>query len=92
MKLSTAIILSFTLLSTGCTLSPTKQIRQSGPGTTYAKWQNQVMDECSDVAAEVVLKLTADKYKEGVLLTEQQIVMVHKYLVSKCSINSGLGI
>lgn len=48
------------------------------------------MNECSDKAAEVVLKLTADKYREGILLTEEQIVMVHEHLVKKCSMNSGL--
>lgn len=48
------------------------------------------MDACSDKAAEIVLKLTADKYREGILLTEEQIVMIHGMLVRKCSMNSGL--
>ena len=52
--------------------------------------RSEVMEACSDKAAEVVLKFTADKYKEGVLLTEQQIVMIHQILVKKCSQNSGL--
>lgn len=60
------------------------------PGTFYAKWQKQVLEECSDKAAEVVLKFTADKYKEGILLKEEQIVMIHEMLVKKCSMNSGL--
>lgn len=90
MKLSTAIILSFTILATGCTIQPTKQAERVGPGTFYAKWQKQVMDACSDKAAEIVLKLTVDKYKEGILLTEGQIVMMHGMLVKKCSMNSGL--
>lgn len=90
MKLSTAIILSFTILATGCTIHQPKQPDRVGPGTFYAKWQKEVMDACSDKAAEVVLKFTADKYKEGVLLTEEQIVMIHGMLVKKCSMNSGL--
>lgn len=90
MKLSTAIILSFTILTTGCTIQPTKQAVIVGPGTFYAKWQKQVMEACSDKAAEVVLKFTADKYREGILLTEEQIVMIHGMLVRKCSMNSGL--
>lgn len=90
MKLSTTIILSFTILATGCTIQPTKQTVYTGPGTFYAKWQKQVLEECSDKAAEVVLKFTADKYKEGILLTEEQIVMIHQILVKKCSQNSGL--
>lgn len=90
MKLSTAIILSFTILATGCTIHQPKQADRVGPGTFYAKWQNEVMEACSDKAAEVVLKFTADKYKEGILLSEEQIVMIHQILVKKCSQNSGL--
>lgn len=90
MKLSTAIILSFTILATGCTIQAPKQAERVGPGTFYAKWQKEVMDSCSDKAAEVVLKFTADKYKEGILLTEDQIVMIHGMLVRKCSMDSGL--
>lgn len=90
MKLSTAIILSFTILATGCTIHQPKQAVIVGPGTFYAKWQREVMEACSDKAAEVVLKFTADKYKEGILLTEEQIVMIHGMLLKKCSMNSGL--
>jgi len=90
MKLSTPIILSFTILATGCTIHQPKQADRVGPGTFYAKWQKEVMEACSDKAAEVVLKFTADKYKEGILLTESEIVMIHQVLVKKCSQNSGL--
>lgn len=90
MKLSTAIILSFTILATGCTIHQPKQSVIVGPGTFYAKWQKDVMDACFDKAAEALLKFTADKYKEGILLSEQQIVMIHQILVKKCSQNSGL--
>ena len=90
MKTSIINILVFTILATGCTIQPTKQAVIVGPGTFYAKWQKQVMDACSDKAAEIVLKLTADKYREGILLTEEQIVMIHGMLVRKCSMNSGL--
>ena len=92
MKTSVIIILSFTLIFTGCTLTPVKQTNGVivGPGTFYAKWQKQVLNACSDKAAEIVLKLTADKYKEGILLTEEQIVIIHEHLVRKCSMNSGL--
>lgn len=90
MKLSTAIILSFTTLATGCTIHQPKQAERVGPGTFYAKWQKAILEKCSDKAAEVVLKFTADKYKEGILLTEDQIVMIHGMLLKKCSMNSGL--
>lgn len=90
MKLSTAIILSFTILATGCTIQAPKQAVIVGPRTFYAKWQKAILEKCSDKAAEVVLKFTADKYKEGILLTEGQIVMIHGMLVRKCSMNSGL--
>jgi hypothetical protein len=92
MKTSVISILVFTTLLTGCTLTPVKQTNSVivGPGTFYAKWQKQVLNACSDKAAEVVLKLTADKYREGILLTEEQIVMIHGMLVRKCSMNSGL--
>jgi hypothetical protein len=92
MKTSVISILVFTTLLTGCTLTPVKQSNSVivGPGTFYVKWQKQVLDACSEKAAEVVLKLTADKYKEGILLTEEQIVMIHEMLVRKCSMNSGL--
>ena len=92
MKTSIISILSFTLILTGCTLGPVKQHNSVivGPGTFYAKWQKQVMDACSDKAAEIVLKITADKYREGILLTEDQIVMIHGMLARKCSMNSGL--
>lgn len=87
---SAILILSFTLIATGCTIQAPKQAVYAGPGTFYAKWQKQVLDACSDKAAEVVLKFTADKYKEGILLKEEQIVMIHEHLVKKCSMNSGL--
>lgn len=92
MKSSALSILIFTTILTGCTISPVKEHSSVivGPGTFYAKWQKQVLEECSDKAAEVVLKFTADKYKEGILLTEDQIVMIHEMLVKKCSMNSGL--
>lgn len=92
MKTSVISILVFTTVLTGCTLSPTKQHSDVivGSGTMYSTWQSQVLGKCSDKAAEVVLKLTADKYKEGILLTEDQIVMIHGMLVKKCSMNSGL--
>ena len=92
MKTSVISILFCTLFIAGCTLDPVKQSNSVivGPGTFYAKWQKQVMDACSDKAAEIVLKLTADKYREGILLTEEQIVMIHGMLVRKCSMNSGL--
>lgn len=90
MKTSIISILSFTLILTGCTIQAPKQAVYYGPGTFYAKWQNAVLEECSDKAAEVVLKLTADKYREGILLTEEQIVMIHGMLVRRCSMNSGL--
>lgn len=47
MKLSTAIILSFTLILTGCTIQPTKQPDRVGPGTFYAKWQKAILEKCS---------------------------------------------
>lgn len=78
------------MLTTGCTIHQPKQADRVGPGTFYAKWQKEVMDACSDKAAEVVLKLTADKYKEGVLLTEHSIVSLIKNLTQKCYINSGI--
>lgn len=90
MKTSVISILSFTLILAGCTIQAPKQVDRVGPGTFYAKWQNAVLEECSDKAAEVVLKLTADKYREGILLTEEQIVIIHGMLVRKCSMNSGL--
>ena len=89
MKTSVISILVFTTVLTGCTIQPTKQAVIVGPGTFYAKWQKQVLNACSDKAAEIVLKLTADKYREGILLTEEQIVMIHEHLVKKCSMNSG---
>ena len=90
MKTSVITILFCTLLVTGCTIQPTKQAVIVGPGTFYAKWQNQVLDACSEKAVEVTLGIVAEKYREGILLTEEQIVMIHGMLVRKCSMNSGL--
>lgn len=56
MKTSVISILCFTLILTGCTIQAPKQADRVGPGTFYAKWQNAVLEECSDKAAEVVLK------------------------------------
>jgi hypothetical protein len=93
MKSSVLSILFCTaILTSGCAMSPVKPDNKVvvGSGTMYAKWQKAILDECSDKAAEVVLKLTADKYREGILLTEEQIVMIHGMLVKKCSMNSGI--
>ncbi len=76
MKSSVLSILVFTTILTGCTISPVKEHINVivGPGTFYAKWQKSVLDECSDKAAEVVLGLVAEKYKEGIFLRKSGLL------------------
>lgn len=89
MKHSIISILFFTLLLIGCTIQPTKQVYY-GPGTFYAKWQKQVLDECSDKAALVALEIVKEKSKEGMLITENDVVNLHEYLIKKCSMSNGI--
>lgn len=90
MKLSTAIILSFTILATGCTTHQPKQAVTVGPGTFYAKWQKAILEKCSDKAAEVTIEIVREKSKEGYVFAEGDIIAIHKYLTEKCSVNSGI--
>lgn len=90
MKLSTAIILSFTILSTGCTIHQPKQSVIVGPGTFYAKWQKAILEKCSDKAVEVTIEIVREKSKEGYSFTEGDVIAIHKYLTEKCSLNSGV--
>ena len=92
MKTSVISILSFTLILTGCTLGPVKQNNSVivGPGTFYAKWQKQVLEKCSEKAMELTLKIVREKSEEGYLITEEDVINIHEYLVKKCSMNSGL--
>ncbi len=90
MKFSIIIILIFTLLTTACTTTPKKPVVIAGSGTQYAKWQEAVLEECSNKAAEITLKIVAEKYKEGYLIMEKDIVAIHKYLTEKCSVDSGI--
>lgn len=90
MKLSTVIILSFTILATGCTIHQPNQAERVGPGTFYAKWQKAILEKCSDKAALVTIEIVRDKSKEGILFTENDVIAIHKYLTEKCSLNSGV--
>lgn len=89
MKHSIISILFFTLLLTGCTIQAPKQMYY-GPGTFYAKWQQQVLDECSNKAALVALEIVQEKSKEGMLITENDVVNLHEYLIKKCSMSNGI--
>ncbi len=84
------IILSFTLLITGCTIQAPKQTVYSGPGVFYAKWQNAILKECNNKAAMTTLQIVDEKIKEGYVITEEDVARIHKYLVEKCSLNSGI--
>lgn len=84
------IILSFTLLITGCTITPKKPSVIVGSGTFYAKWQNAILKECNNKAAMITLQIVDEKIKEGYVITEVDVYKIHKYLVEKCSLNSGI--
>jgi len=89
-----SILFCTAIITSGCAMSPVKPDNKVvvGSGTMYAKWQKAILDRCFDKTAEVVMGFVAEKYREGILLTEDQIVMIHKHLVNKCSFNSGIGI
>lgn len=84
------IILSFTLICTGCTITPKKSEVIVGPGTFYAKWQNAILKECNNKAAMITLQIVDEKIKEGYVIAEVDVYRIHKYLVEKCSLNSGI--
>jgi hypothetical protein len=91
MKLSVIILtLSFTLLLTGCTIHQPKQSVIVGPGTFYAKWQKAILEKCSDKAALVTIEIVREKSKEGYVFAERDVIAIHKYLIEKCSVNSGI--
>lgn len=92
MKLSTAIVLSFTILTTGCTITPQVKPVIYGPGTFYAKWQKAILEKCSDKAAEVTLDIVREKTKEGMMFSEGDVIAIHKYLTEKCSVDNGITI
>jgi hypothetical protein len=84
------IILSFTLICTGCTINPQVKPVIYGPGVFYAKWQNAILKECNNRAAMITLQIVDEKIKEGYTVTEADVYRIHKYLVEKCSLNSGI--
>ncbi len=88
------IILSFTLICTSCltacTITPPVKPIIYGPGVFYAKWQNAILKECNNRAAMVTLQIVDEKIKEGYAVTEVDVYRIHKYLVEKCSLNSGI--
>lgn len=84
------IILSFTLLTTACTISPPVKPVIYGPGVFYSKWQNAILKECNNKAAMITLQIVDEKIKEGWVITEVDVYRIHKYLVEKCSLNSGI--
>lgn len=90
MKTSVINILIFTSILIGCTIHQPKQAVYYGPGTFYAKWQKQVLEKCSEKAAEITLEIVKERSKEGYLITEQDVMVIHSYLVKKCSMSSGI--
>lgn len=89
MKLSTLFTLTLALTLVGCASHP-KPIVIAGSGTFYAKWQNAILKECNNKAAMVTLQIVDEKIKEGYVITEVDVYRIHKYLVEKCSLNSGI--
>lgn len=83
-------ILSLTLILTGCTITPPAKPVIYGPGVFYAKWQNAILKECNNKAAMITLQIVDEKIKEGYAVTEVDVYRIHKYLVEKCSLNSGI--
>lgn len=67
------IILSFTLIATGCTITPKKSEVIVGPGVFYAKWQNAILKECNNKAAMITLQIVDEKIKEGWVITEVDV-------------------
>lgn len=89
---SAILILSFTLIATGCSIAPKKpkSVVISGPGELHRKWQKAALGKCTEKAAEVTMALVIKKSKEGVVFQEQDVINIHKYLTEKCSVNSGI--
>lgn len=89
---SAILILSFTLIATGCTIAPKKPnpVVISGPGSFYQNWHDAVLEKCTEKAAEMTWALVVKKSKEGMIFAEQDIIRIHKYLTEKCSVNSGI--
>lgn len=89
---SAILILSFTILATGCTITPKKPkpVVISGPGVFYQTWHDSILEKCTEKAAEVTMALVIKKSKEGMVFQEQDIINIHKYLTEKCSVNSGI--
>lgn len=89
MKLSTLFTLTLAITLVGCASHP-KPIVIAGSGTYYAKWQNAILKECNNKAAMITLQIVDEKVKEGYVITEIDVYRIHKYLVEKCSLNSGI--
>lgn len=89
MKLSTLFTLTLAITLVGCASHP-KPIVIAGSGTYYAKWQKAVLEECNNKAAMITLKIVDEKIKEGYIVLESDVMAIHKYLVEKCSLDSGL--
>lgn len=89
---SAILILSFTLIATGCSIAPKKpkSVVISGPGAFYGKWHDSILEKCTEKAAEVTWQIVVKKSKEGVQFAERDIINIHKYLTEKCSVNSGI--
>lgn len=83
------LMLSLTVVITGCTIAPPKQnVIITSP--MYSNWHDAVFKECQSKAWDVTRELVIEKTKEGYSFTEETIKDIHSYLVKKCSMNSGL--
>ena len=83
------LTISLTVVITGCTISPPKQnVIITSP--MYSKWHDAVFKECQSKAWDVTRELVIEKSKEGYSFTEETVRDIHRYLVKKCSMNSGL--
>lgn len=90
MKLSASIIISFTILATGCTLHTKKIDVIVGSGTFYTKWRDDVLTNCNNESAKTTLEIVDENIRQGVILTERDVDDIHRYLVEKCSREGGI--
>lgn len=91
MKSCNTLIFLSALLLNGCTAIPKEHSNLIyGSGIMYQRWQDKVLEECSDKVYKVSLQIFIDKLKENILLSKQEIEYVQDYLLKKCSLKAGI--
>lgn len=63
-----------------------------GSGEVYKNWHDSIIEKCAIKAAALSYQIIEDQRNQGILVTREQGFKINKYLMEKCSMNSGVSV